>query len=67
MRSFYHTRKIVHPVRSGSRSKRGTEIASTFYSLLETAKLAAVDPAKYLAAAAIAGDDKVALLPSNFS
>ena len=35
----------------GSRSKRGTEVAALFYSLLETAKLAGVDPAAYLAEA----------------
>jgi Transposase IS66 family len=50
----------------GSRSERGTEIASIFYSLLETAKLAGKDPAKYLTAAAIAAADKIALLPNDF-
>jgi transposase len=38
----------------GSRSRRGTEIASVFYSLLETAKLRGVDPARYLREAALA-------------
>ncbi len=38
----------------GSRSRRGTEVASTFYSLLETAKLRGVDPARYLREAALA-------------
>jgi hypothetical protein len=37
-----------------SRSRRGTEIASVFYSLLETAKLLNVDPARYLREAALA-------------
>ncbi len=32
----------------GSKSKRGTEVAAIFYSLLETAKLCGVDPALYL-------------------
>lgn len=32
----------------GSRSKRGTEVAALFYSLCETAKLAAVEPRAYL-------------------
>lgn len=32
----------------GSRSKRGTEVAALFYSLLETAKLVGVDPRDYL-------------------
>jgi len=35
----------------GSRSKRGTEVAALFYTLLESAKLAGVDPAQYLKAA----------------
>jgi transposase len=38
----------------GSRSRRGTEVASVFYSLLETAKLHDVDPARYLREAALA-------------
>ena len=32
----------------GSRSQRGTEVASLFYSLIETAKLRDVDPYDYL-------------------
>jgi len=32
----------------GSRSERGTEVAALFYSLLESAKLAAVEPKLYL-------------------
>jgi transposase len=36
----------------GSRSKRGTEVAALFYTLLETAKLSQVDPAAYLRLAA---------------
>jgi transposase len=36
----------------GSKSKRGTEVAALFYSLLESAKLADVEPARYLAEAA---------------
>ena len=35
----------------GSKSKRGTEVAATFYSLFESAKLAGTDPAAYLRAA----------------
>jgi transposase len=38
----------------GSKSRRGTEVAALFYSLLESAKLADVDPAAYLRAAAMA-------------
>ena len=34
----------------GSRSKRGTEVAALFYSLLETAAMADVDPVEYLTA-----------------
>ena len=36
----------------GSRSKRGTEVAALFYSLLESAKLCGVEPKAYLRAAA---------------
>ncbi len=32
----------------GSRSKRGTEVAALFYSLMESAKLAGVEPKSYL-------------------
>jgi transposase len=47
----------------GSKSRRGTEIAAVFYTLLETAKLASVDPAKYLREAAVAAARGEALLP----
>ena len=43
----------------GSRSRRGTEVAAILYSLVESAKLAGVDPDAYLraaTAAALAGD-----------
>lgn len=32
----------------GSRSKRGTEVAAIFYTLIETAKLCGVDPREYI-------------------
>jgi transposase len=35
----------------GSKSLRGTQVAALFYSLLESAKLAGIDPAAYLAEA----------------
>ena len=38
----------------GSKSRRGTEVAAVFYSLLESAKLAGVEPAAYLRAATLA-------------
>lgn len=38
----------------GSKSERGTEIAAIFYTLLETAKLQGVDPARYLRDVALA-------------
>jgi transposase len=38
----------------GSKSRRGTEVAAIFYTLLETAKLEGVDPAKYLREATLA-------------
>ncbi len=34
-----------------SRSQRGTRVAALFYSLIESAKLAGVEPAAYLAEA----------------
>lgn len=51
----------------GSKSKRGTEVAATFYSVLETAKLHGIDPARYLREAALAGDRAKALLPWQLS
>jgi len=52
----------------GSRSKRGTEVAAVFYSLIESAKLAGVDPAKYLRAAAEAAlEDREPPLPREFA
>lgn len=38
----------------GSKSKRGTEVAAAFYSLIESAKLVGVEPKAYLRAAAVA-------------
>ena len=43
---------VGRKVHYGSKSKRGTEVAALFYTLLETAKLQGVDPAGYLKAAA---------------
>jgi transposase len=49
----------------GSRSKRGTEVAALFYSLIETAKLAGGNPKAYLLAATHAALENpgTALLP----
>ncbi len=49
----------------GSRSKRGTEVAAVFYTLLETAKLCGVDPRAYLRIVAEAAihDPGRAMLP----
>lgn len=49
----------------GSKSKRGTEIAATLYTVLETAKLEGVDPATYLREAALASARGEVLLPSD--
>ncbi len=38
----------------GSRSRRGTEVAALFYSLLESAKLDGVEPKQYLREATVA-------------
>lgn len=43
---------IGRKVHYGSKSKRGTEVAATFYTLFESAKLNGVDPVAYLRAAA---------------
>jgi transposase len=51
----------------GSKSRRGTEIAAIFYTLLETAKLVGVDPANYLRAAALANARAEVLLPSDLA
>jgi transposase len=47
----------------GSKSRRGTEVAATLYSLIETAKLHNVDPARYLLEAIRASDRREILLP----
>jgi transposase len=49
----------------GSKSRRGTEIAAVFYTLLETAKLAGIDPARYLREAALADARGEVLLPGD--
>jgi transposase len=51
----------------GSKSKRGTEIAAIFYTLLETAKLCGIDPAKYLREAALAAARGEVLLPGDLA
>jgi len=47
----------------GSKSRRGTEVASTFYTLLETAKLNELNPAAYLVEAVLAARRGEVLLP----
>jgi transposase len=47
----------------GSKSRRGTEVASRMYSVLETCKLHDVDPAAYVLAAIVAADRGEVLLP----
>lgn len=51
----------------GSKSRRGTEVAATFYTLLETAKLHGIDPARYLLEAVRAADRSEVLLPWQFA
>jgi transposase len=51
----------------GSKSRRGTQVAATVYSLLETAKLHGIDPAAYLHAAVLAADRNEVLLPWQFA
>jgi len=51
----------------GSKSRRGTEVASRLYTILETCKLHDVDPAAYLHAAVIAADRGEVLLPWQYA
>jgi transposase len=51
----------------GSKSRRGTEVAATLYTVLETAKLHGLDPAKYLLEAVRAADRGQALMPWDFA
>jgi transposase len=50
----------------GSKSRRGTLVASRLYTILETAKLHAIDPAAYLVAAIRACDRGEILMPEDF-
>lgn len=51
----------------GSKSKRGTEVAAVFYTLIETAKLCGVDPARYLREAALADARGEVFLPHELA
>jgi hypothetical protein len=51
----------------GSKSRRGTQITATLYSILETAELHGVHPAEYLYAAIVAADRGVVLMPWEFA
>ncbi len=52
----------------GSRSRRGTEVAAIYYTLVECAKLAGVSPKAYIIAVAKAarGSPGAALMPADF-
>ncbi|MBK7537508.1 MAG: transposase [Myxococcales bacterium] len=47
----------------GSKSRRGTEVAATLYTVLETLKLHGKEPTAYLHAAILAADHGGVLLP----
>lgn len=51
----------------GSKSRRGTEVASRLYTILETCKLHDLEPSAYLHAAVIAADRGELLLPWRFA
>jgi transposase len=51
----------------GSKSRSGTIVASTMYSILETCKLHDLDPSAYLMAALAAADAGQGLLPWDFA
>jgi transposase len=50
----------------GSKSRRGTEVAATLYTILETAKLHDIDPSRYVSAAVEAARRGEVLLPWQF-
>ena len=60
---------VGRKVHYGSKSKRGTEVAALFYTLLETAKLQGIDPAAYLKAAALRALESpgAVLLPEDYA
>jgi transposase len=49
----------------GSKSRRGTQVAAVFYTLLESAKLAGVNERDYLRAAIVARRQGLTLLPAD--
>ena len=51
----------------GSKSRRGTQVAATMYSILETAKLHDIDPGTYVASAVSAAERGETLLPWTFA
>ncbi len=51
----------------GSKSERGTEVAAIFYTLIETAKIQQVDPARYLREAVLAAVHGAVLLPHDLA
>jgi transposase len=51
----------------GSKSRSGTQVAATLYTILETLKLHDVDPSAYLVAAIEAADRGETLLPWNYA
>jgi len=51
----------------GSKSRRGTEVAATLYTLVETAKLHDIDPAAYLHSAIVAANRGEMLMPWQFA
>ena len=57
---------IGRRVHFGSKSRRGTQIAAIYYTLVESAKLAGVDPRGYIKAAVIASRDGFALTPAGY-
>jgi transposase len=51
----------------GSKSRSGTDVAATLYSILETAKLHDIDPMAYLTAAIAAAERGETMLPWQFA
>ena len=54
-------------VHFGSKSRRGTQVAAIFYTLIESAKASGVDARGYLRAAMIAARAGIALTPGGYA
>lgn len=63
-REFVEGRSSARRNHFGSKSRLGTEVAAILYSIVETAKVCGVDPAKYLNTAVASARRGTVLLPA---